>query len=81
MPSDQKENKSKVLPHFLFYRKICLSLIRTDICVYRCPRVAKKLHNLFVIEDINYSFFLDDSYASTTYSEDIAVYIQGVPIL
>jgi hypothetical protein len=33
MPSDQKENKSKVLPHFLFYRKICLSLIRTGICI------------------------------------------------
>jgi hypothetical protein len=31
MPSDQKENKSEVLPHFLFYRKICLSLIRTDM--------------------------------------------------
>jgi hypothetical protein len=28
----------------------------------RCPRGAKKLHNLFVIKDINFSFFLDDSY-------------------
>jgi hypothetical protein len=27
------------------------------------PRVAKKLHNLFVIKDINFFFFLDDSYA------------------
>jgi hypothetical protein len=45
--------------------------------VYRCPRVAKKLHNLFVfIKDINFFFFLDDSYASTAYSENIAVYIQ-----
>jgi hypothetical protein len=41
-----------------------------------CPRVAKKLHNLFVIKDINFFFFLDDSYASTAYSENIAVYIQ-----
>jgi hypothetical protein len=47
-----------------------------------CPRVAKKLHNLFVIpKDINFFFFLDDSYASTAYSENIAVYIQAVPIL
>jgi hypothetical protein len=46
-----------------------------------CPRVAKKLHNLFVKKDINFFFFLDDSYASTAYSENIAVYIQSVPIL
>jgi hypothetical protein len=46
-----------------------------------CPRVAKKLHNLFVNKDINFFFFLDDSYASTAYSENIAVYIQSVPIL
>jgi hypothetical protein len=46
-----------------------------------CPRIAKKLHNLFVIKDINFFFFLDDSYASTAYSENIAVYIQSVPIL
>jgi hypothetical protein len=44
----------------------------------RCPGVAKKLHNLFVIKDINF-FFLDD--ASTAFSENIAVYIQSVPIL
>jgi hypothetical protein len=43
---------------------------------YRCPRVAKKLHNLFVIKDINFFFLLDDSYVSTAYSENIAVYIQ-----
>jgi hypothetical protein len=46
-----------------------------------CPRVAKKLLNLFVIKVINFFFFLDDSYASTAYSENIAVYIQDVPIL
>jgi hypothetical protein len=45
------------------------------------PRVVKKLHNLFVIKDINFFIFLDDSYASTAYSENIGVYIQGVPIL
>jgi hypothetical protein len=39
-----------------------------------------RLHNLFVIKDINFFFFLDDSYASTPYSEHITVYIQGVPI-
>jgi hypothetical protein len=39
-----------------------------------CPRVAKKLHNLFFIKDINFYFFLDDSYAFTAYSENIAVY-------
>jgi hypothetical protein len=49
--------------------------------IYRCPRVAKKLRNLFVIKDINFFFFLDDSYAYTAYSENIAVYIQSVPIL
>jgi hypothetical protein len=46
-----------------------------------CPRVAKKPHNLFVIKDINFFFFLNDSYASTPYSENIAVHIQSVPIL
>jgi hypothetical protein len=46
-----------------------------------CPRVPKKLHNLFVIKYINFFIFLDDSYASTAYSKNIAVYIQGVPIL
>jgi hypothetical protein len=44
--------------------------------IYRCPRVVKKLHNLFVIKDINFFFFLDDNYASTAYSENVAVYIQ-----
>jgi hypothetical protein len=38
------------------------------------PRVTKKLHNLFVIKDINFYFFLDDSYASIAHSENIAVY-------
>jgi hypothetical protein len=53
----------------------------TYLYTYRCPRVAKKLHNLFVIKDINFFFFPDDSHASTAYSENIAVYIQSVPIL
>jgi hypothetical protein len=44
---------------------------------YRCPRVAKKLHNLFVIKDINFYFLLDESYASTAHSENIAVYTGG----
>jgi hypothetical protein len=39
-----------------------------------CPRVAKRLHNLCVIKDINFFFFLDDNYASIAYSENIAVY-------
>jgi hypothetical protein len=43
---------------------------------YTGPRVAKKLHNMFVIKDINFFFFLDGSYASTAYSGNIAVYIQ-----
>jgi hypothetical protein len=45
-----------------------------------CPRVAKKLHNLFVIKDINFYFFLDNSYASTAHSENIAIYIQCILI-
>jgi hypothetical protein len=46
-----------------------------------CPTDAKKLHNLFVIKDINFYFFLDDSDASTAHSENTAVYIQCVSIL
>jgi hypothetical protein len=30
--SDQQENKSRVLPHFLFYRNVWLSLI-VHICI------------------------------------------------
>jgi hypothetical protein len=44
---------------------------------YRCPRLRKKLHNLFVIKDINFYIFLDDSYASTAIRK-ILRYIQGV---
>jgi hypothetical protein len=29
----------------------------TIFAIYKCPRVAKKLHNLFVIKDINFIFF------------------------
>jgi hypothetical protein len=51
-----------------------------DLSVYTgYPRVAKKLHNLLVIKDINFYFFLDDSYAA--HSKNIAVYIQCVSIL
>jgi hypothetical protein len=58
-----------------------LHIIATNHPRTGCPRVAKKLHNLFVIKDINFFFILDDSYASTAYSENIAVYLQSVPIL
>jgi hypothetical protein len=51
-----------------------LHTLLTFCDLYRCPRVAKKLHNLFVIKDINFFFIPDDSYASTAYSEYIAVY-------
>jgi hypothetical protein len=44
------------------------------VILNRCPRVTKKLHNLFIIKDINVYFFLDDSYASTAHSENIAEY-------
>jgi hypothetical protein len=30
--SDQKENKSRVLSHLLFYRNVCRALCRTDNC-------------------------------------------------
>jgi hypothetical protein len=42
---------------------------------------AAKMRPMLVIKDINFFFILDDSYASTAYSENIAVYIQSVPIL
>jgi hypothetical protein len=38
-----------------------LSYLRTNFCeickMYRCPRVAKKLHNVFAIKIINFFFF------------------------
>jgi hypothetical protein len=34
VPGDQKENKSRVLSHLSFYRKVCLRLTRTDM--YTC---------------------------------------------
>jgi hypothetical protein len=57
------------------------ALLGGRVYTYRCPRVAKKLYNSFIIKDINFFFFLYDSYTSTAHSENIAVYIQGVPIL
>jgi hypothetical protein len=38
--SDQEENKSRVLPHFLFYRNVCLSLT-----VHRC---IPAIHSCFI---------------------------------
>jgi hypothetical protein len=32
--SDQKENKSRALPHLLFYRNVCLTLTRTQNYTY-----------------------------------------------
>jgi hypothetical protein len=32
-----------------------------------CSRVVKKLHNWFVIKNMNFYFFLDDSYAYTAH--------------
>jgi hypothetical protein len=37
VPGDQKENKSRVLPHLLFYRKVCLRLARSHM--YTCTVV------------------------------------------
>jgi hypothetical protein len=34
VPSDQKENKTRVLPHLLFYRKVCLTLTGTHMYLY-----------------------------------------------
>jgi hypothetical protein len=42
--------------------------------LYRCPRIAKKLHDLFVIKDINFFFFLDDSHASTVLFVDSSLW-------
>jgi hypothetical protein len=65
--SSMKRNfVTTVILHFFY------SIIDTG-----CPRVAKKLHNLFVIKDINFYFFLDDSYVSTAIRK-ILRYIQGV---
>jgi hypothetical protein len=45
--------------------------LKISVVVYTgCPRDAKKLHNLFVIKDINFYFFLDDSYANNAHSEN-----------
>jgi hypothetical protein len=52
----------------------------TPTSTYRCPRVAKKLHNLFV-KDINFYFFLDESYASTVHSENIAACLNIIKTL
>jgi hypothetical protein len=50
--------------------------ITTVLLYIQVSQSCEKLHNLFVIKDINSFFFLDDSYASAAYSENIAVYIQ-----
>jgi hypothetical protein len=46
-------------------QNLTMENIEKYMVTYRCPSVAKKLHNLFVIKDINFFFFLDDSYAYT----------------
>jgi hypothetical protein len=51
--NDRLLNTAKYLPSLL--------LPNGKYQIYRCPRVAKKLHNLFVIKDTNFYFFLDDS--------------------
>jgi hypothetical protein len=48
------------------------------IFLYRSPRVAKKLHSLFVIKNIYFYFFPDDSYASAAHSGNIVVGIYTV---
>jgi hypothetical protein len=62
------------------YKRTCIKS-PVELEYTGCPRVGKKPHNLFVVKDINFFFFLDDSYASTAYSGNIAVYIQSGPIL
>jgi hypothetical protein len=45
--SDQKENKSRVVPHFMIYWNVCLTLIVRRIILARHRRFIGCLFNLF----------------------------------
>jgi hypothetical protein len=64
--------------HCSFHNKISVRIVKKNTGV---SELRKSAITFLLLKISTFTFFLDDSYASTAHSENIAVYIQSVSLL